>query len=123
MKRHALALVLTGVLGSMVVVGNAEACHKKKCACTAPAPVCVVEPAPCPAPPPAPVCEPACAPKKKCGLFSHMKMPKFGGLCHKKAACEPAPACYETVAYAAPAPVYATTQAPVYSSGQASAQH
>ena len=118
MKRHALTLVLTGVLGSLFVVGNAEACHKKKCACPAPEPVCVVEPAPCPAP------EPVCAPApKKCGLFSHFKLPKFGGLCHKKApVCEPAP-CTEIVAYAAPAPVYATTQAPVYATGQASAQH
>ncbi|WP_205678676.1 hypothetical protein [Aquisphaera insulae] len=128
MKRHALTLVLTGVLGSLFVVGTAEACHKKKhtCAAPAPAPVCTVEPAPVPAPAPCPAPEPTCAPApKKCGLFSHVKLPKFGGLCHKKAACEPAPApaCVETVAYAAPAPVYATTQAPITATGQSSAQH
>ena len=31
MIRHLTALVLCGVLGSMVMVGNAEACHKKNC--------------------------------------------------------------------------------------------
>ena len=31
MIRHLTTLVLCGVLGSMVMVGNAEACHKKSC--------------------------------------------------------------------------------------------
>lgn len=117
MKRHLMTLVLSGVVGSLVLAGNAEACHKKKCTC-APAPICaVVEPAPCP--PPAPVCEPTCAPKKKCGLFAHMKGMKLG--CHhKKAVCaEPAPCC-ETVAYSAPVSYSAPA---VYSSPQASYQH
>ena len=132
MKRHLLTLVLTGLVGSLVLAGDAQACHMKKCH-HAPAPTCaVVEPAPCPAPPPAPVCEPTCAPKvKKCGLFSHFKGINLG--CHKKAACAPAPVCEpapapcatcgpcgETVAYSAPV----TYSAPaVYSSPQGSAQH
>lgn len=111
MKRHLMTLLVAGFFGSLVLVGNAQACHKKKCTCTPP-PCVVVEPAPCPAP--APVCEPTCAPKKHCGLFSHFKGIKLGGCFHKKA-CAPAP-CGEVVAYSAPA-------APVYSSSQASAQH
>lgn len=122
MKRYLMTLLLSGFVGSMVLVGNAEACHKKKCGC-APAPTCaVVEPAPCP--PPAPVCEPvACAPKaKKCGLFSCFKGIKLG---HHKKACvapcpAPAPAPCETIAYQAPV----TYSAPaVYAAPQGSAQH
>ena len=128
MKRHLLTLVLSGLVGSLVLAGDAQACHMKKCH-HAPAPTCaVVEPAPCPAPPPAPVCEPTCAPKvKKCGLFSHFKGIKLG--CHKKAACarlrcasppQPLAALRETVAYSAPV----TYSAPaVYTSPQGSAQH
>ena len=57
MKRQLLTLVLSGFLGSLCLVGNAEACHKRRCHC-APEPTCaVVEPTPCP--PPAPVCEPS----------------------------------------------------------------
>ena len=82
MKRHFLALLLTGFVGSLVLVGNAEACHKKRCTC-APTACAVVEPAPCPAP--APVCEPTCAPRKHCGLFSHFKGIKLGGCFHKRA--------------------------------------
>lgn len=120
MKRHFMTLVLGGFVGALVLAGDAQACHKKKCACApAPAPCAVVEVAPCP--PPAPVCEPTCAPKKKCGLFSCFKGMKLG--CHKKVACAPAcpPApCGEVVAYSAPV----TYSAPaVYSSPQASAQH
>lgn len=120
MKRHLLTLVLGGFVGALVLAGNAEACHKKKCACApAPAP-CVVVAEPCP--PPAPVCEPAptCAPKKKCHLFAGFKGMKRG--CHKKAvACAPAPApCGEVVAYSAPMVEAAPM---IYSSPQASAQH
>jgi hypothetical protein len=120
MKRYLMTLILSGFVGSLVLAGNAEACHKKRCAC-APAPTCaVVEPAPCP--PPAPVCEPvACAPKKKCGLFSCFKGIKLGH--HKKACAEPcpAPAPCETVAYTA---TYTATYAvPVYAAPQTSAQH
>jgi hypothetical protein len=115
MKRHFMTLVLMGFAGSLFLVGNAEACHKRKCGC-APAP-CVVE-APCP--PPAPVCERTCAPKRTCGLFSCFKGLKLG--CHRKAACAPActPApCGEVVAYSAPV----TYSAPgVYTTPQGSAQ-
>jgi hypothetical protein len=111
MKRHLLTLVLSGLVGSLVLAGNAEACHKKKCTC-APAPCAVAEP--CPAP--APVCEPTCAPKK-CGLFAHMKGMKLG--CHKRAVCAEVVPC-ETVAYSAPVYSWAPS---VYSSPQVSAQH
>ena len=57
MVRHLTTLILGGILGSMVLVGNAEACYKKNCgheapvACAAPV-VCVTPrlpapPAPC----------------------------------------------------------------------------
>jgi hypothetical protein len=122
MKRHLLTLVLSGLVGSLVLAGNAEACHKKKCTCApAPCAVAVCAPAPCPAP--APVCAPTCAPKKHCGLFGGFK--GFGLGCHKKATvcAEPVAApcapC-ETVAYSAP--VYYSAPA-VYSSPQVSAQH
>jgi len=122
MKRHLLTLVLSGLVGSLVLAGNAEACHKKKCTCApAPCAVAVCAPAPCPAP--APVCAPTCAPKKHCGLFGGFK--GFGLGCHRKATvcAEPVAApcapC-ETVAYSAP--VYYSAPA-VYSSPQVSAQH
>src|SRR5271157_1305087 len=85
MKRHLLTLVLSGLVGSLVLAGNAEACHKKKCTCApapcavaapcpAPAPPCTCAPAPCavaaPCPAPAPVCEPTCAPRKHHCLFA-----------------------------------------------------
>jgi hypothetical protein len=117
MKRHLMTLVLSGVVGSLVLAGNAEACHKKKCT-HARAPICmVVEPAPCPLP--APVCEPTCAPKKKCGLFAHNKGIHLGGH-HKKVCAERVAPC-ETVAYSAPVSYYSAPA--VYSSSQASYQH
>jgi hypothetical protein len=99
MIRHLTTLVLGGVLGSMVLAGNAEACHKLRCghapvACAAPAPVAYAAP---------------CAPKAKCFSF------KLPTLCHKKATCAPAvascapapaPCAAAPVGYAAPAPVY-----------------
>lgn len=97
MKKHLTTLVLSGVLGTLMLAGNAEACHKKKCACAAPvacapAPVVYAQPAPCPRP------VKTCAPKtkvKKCGGGGLL-----AGLCHKKkAACAPAP-CATTVSYA-----------------------
>jgi hypothetical protein len=125
MKRYLMTLILSGFVGSLVLVGNAEACHKRKSCTCAPAPSCaVVQPAPCPAPAPAPVCEPvACAPKaKKCGgMFSCFKGIKLG--CHKRACgggCAPAPAPCATVAYAGPV----TYSAPAfYAAPQATAQH
>src|SRR3954468_17452648 len=123
MKRYLMTLILSGFLGSLVLVGNAEACHKKKCACAPVSTCAVLVPAPCPPPPPAPVCEPvACAPKaKKCGLFKGMKLGH-----HKKACAAPAPVACETVAYEAPATYSAPVSysAPVtYAAPQASAQH
>ena len=117
MKRHLLTLVLSGLVGSLVLAGNAEACHKKKCTCApAPCAVAVAEAAPSPAP--APVCEPTCAPKQHHALFACFKGIKLG--CHKKAVCaEPVAPC-ETVAYSAPVSYSAPT---VYSSPQVSAQH
>ena len=125
MKRYLMTLILSGFVGSLVLVGNAEACHKRKSCTCAPAPTCaVVEPAPCPPPPPAPVCEPvACAPKaRKCGLFSCFKGMRLG--CHKKACggCAPAPVPCETVAYAAPV-TYTYSAPAVYAAPQAKAQH
>ncbi len=91
--RHLTTLALAGLFGGLLFVGDASACHKKKCACPAPAPVVTC-------PPPAPVCEPVCAPKTK---TCHFKMPKMHmpkiSLCHKKAAA--CPVVYET--YSAPA--------------------
>ena len=49
MKRHLLTLVLSGLVGSLVLAGNAEACHKKKCTC-APAPCAVAVACTCPLP-------------------------------------------------------------------------
>jgi hypothetical protein len=97
--RHLTTLALAGLFGGLLLTSDASACHKKKCYCPPPAPVCV--------PPPPPVCEPvACAPKKSC----HFKMPKIKFGCHKKAACAPvAYECAAPVSYAAPA--YATPQA------------
>lgn len=110
MKRHLMTLLVAGFVGSLVLAGNAEACHKRKCTSTPP-PCVVVEPAPCPAP--APVCTTACAPRRHCGFLSHCKGIRLGGCFHKRArGCAPAP-CGEVVAYSAP----------VYSSPQASAQH
>src|SRR5947209_3707260 len=102
MRRYLIAVAVVGLLGALSA-SDAQACHKKKCA----APTACVEPCP---PPPPPVCVP-CPPKKKC----HFKMPKFGGLCHKKPACAPAPC---PVAYES-APVYAAPQGSPQGSPQA----
>jgi hypothetical protein len=103
MMRHLTTFALAGILGSLLMAGNAEACHKKKCACApvvcAPAPVICYQPAPCPRP-----VKVACAPKvKKCGGGG-----LFAGLCHKKQACAPAP-CGTPVAYAYNYPTVAPT--------------
>ena len=104
--RHLSTLALAGLFGGLLLVGDVSACHKKKSACAAPAPVC--EPAPAPVCEPAPVvCE---APKQKC----HFKMPKMNFSFHHKKAATCAPVAYEA------APVYAAPQA--WPSGQASHQ-
>jgi len=113
MKRHLLTLALGALVGSIVLVGDAQACHKKKAAC-APAPVVCA---------PAPVCEPApvaCAApaKKHCFAF---KNPLKGLGHHKKAACAPAPApCNEVVVYSAPV---VAPSAQIFAAPQASGQH
>ncbi len=53
MIRHLTTLAFAGMLGSLLLAGNAEACHKKKCGCAAPvacapAPVVYVQPVACP---------------------------------------------------------------------------
>ena len=104
MIRHLTTLVLCGVLGSMVLVGNAEACHKKKCGVHAGAFVRRPQPAPCVTPAPVPSrplrdTNDVCAQDQACCF----KLPTF---CHKK------PACATPVAYCAPAPVYYSYAAP-----------
>jgi hypothetical protein len=120
MIRHLTTLVLSGLLGSIVLVGNAEACHRAKCRCAAPV-VCVVpQPAPCvtvvkhckPARCVRPVATTCCAPKIKLCSFH---LPK---LCHKKCAPPPTLACTTPVCYAAAAPVAYPAASP-----QASSQH
>jgi hypothetical protein len=126
MVRHVTTLILGGILGSMVLAGNAEACWKKNCRHTAPVcatPVVCVAPTVCPAPPVVCVrkvacCNPAptCAPKVKCCKITLPKLclpklclPKF---CHRKPCAPVVVACATPVVYTYPAP-----------SPQASAQH
>jgi hypothetical protein len=98
MVRNLTTLILSGVLGSIVMAGNAEACHKARCACPTPAPVCCtvvyVQPAPC--------VTPCCAPKVKHCKFT---LPKL--FCHKKVVTCATPVCYAVaapVSYPAPSP-------------------
>jgi hypothetical protein len=109
MIRHLTTLVLCGALGSMVLVGNAQACHKRNCG-HAPV-VCAA-----PAPPPCVTYAAPCAPRAKlCGF----KLPSF---CHKRPVCAPAiascapaptsygaPVAYAPAGYPAPTP-YASYQ-------------
>ena len=93
MMRHLTTFALAGILGSLLMAGNAEACHKRKCTC---APV---------------VCAPVVCATGRLPLTSRLRSPcalkvkKCGGggllagLCHKKAACAPA-SCATPVAYA-----------------------
>src|SRR5271165_1785 len=95
MKRHLLSFVLSGLVGTLAFAGNAQACHKRSCACQ-PAPTCVAA-APAPCSYEAPVCEPTCAPRKHCGLFASLRGLRLGF--HKRAACaEPVAAPCGTVA-------------------------
>jgi len=115
MVRHLTTLVLGGILGSMVLVGNAEACHRNKCnggcarpvVCAAPVPApCVQRVAYCkPVRCAKPVVATCCAPRVK--LCCKISLPKF---CHKRCA-PPTPVCY-----AVATPV-------AYPTPQASAQH
>jgi hypothetical protein len=98
MVRNLPTLILSGVLGSMLMAGNAEACHKAKCG-SAPCVVAYCPPAPC---------VKTCAPKVK-HCFT---LPKL--FCHKKVVNCPPPVCY----YAAAAPVSVPMTSP-----QTSAQH
>ena len=120
MMRHLPTLVLSAILGSTFLVGNAEACHGKR-KCATPTVCAVAQPAPCPQPvvcakPKRAICvkiascpKPVvCAsPVAKCGpkfKLCNFSLPK---LCHKKpAACGPVVACAAPVSYAAvyPAP-------------------
>jgi hypothetical protein len=121
MVRHLTTLILGGILGSMVLTGNAEACWKRNCGHKAPvacaAPVICAAPVVCPAPPTPCVrqvaCKPTCAPKVKCCKITLPKLclPKF---CHKKT-CAPV-----VVACATPAPIVYGYPA---ASPQASFQH
>jgi hypothetical protein len=102
MMRHLTTLVLTGVLGTLVMTGNAEACHKKRCGCAAPvscAPVATACPRPVvyrqPAACPRPVVTKSCGHKAaKCGGCGGGLFAKHG---HKRncvyASC-PAPVVY-----------------------------
>jgi hypothetical protein len=120
MIRQLTTLILSGLLGSIVLVGNAEACHQKRCGC-APAVACAApQPAPCvqvvkpckPAPCAWPVATQCCAPKVK---TCHFRLPKFH---HKSCASPVALACVTPVYYGAPAPAGYPVASP-----QGSAQH
>ena len=104
MVKHLTTVILGGILYSVVLVGNAEACHKRNCRHTCPpTPVCVTKATYCPPAPP-------CQPKVKCCKI-RICLPKF---CHKQK-CAPV-----VVACATPAPVgYSYPVA----SPQTSAQH
>jgi hypothetical protein len=114
MVRNLTTLILSGVLGSIVMAGNAEACHKKKCACATPAPapctVTYVTPAPCVTP----VVTTSCVPKVK-HCFT---LPKL--FHHKKVAtcATPVPCGTPVSYYAAAAPVSYPVSLPL-----GSAQH
>src|SRR5262249_31316456 len=124
MRRPLLTLVLAGVFGAVLTVGEAQACcHLRKSRCTpacapAPCPQPVCQPCPPPPPPPCPPPPPPCPPPSKpkhCGLShhnagcGHMRL----SLCHRKPACPPPCPAPCPVAYA---PVYATGQ--IHPSGQ-----
>jgi hypothetical protein len=114
-------LILSGVLGSIVMAGNAEACHKLKCACATPAPVpctvAYVQPARCYKPAPCVktvVVTTSCAPRVKHCKFT---LPK---LFHHKnvVTCATPVPCATPVYYAQAAPVSYPLSSP-----QSSAQH
>src|SRR5262245_30767036 len=112
MIRKVTTLILSGLLGSIVLVGNAQACHKQRCGgCAQPVACVMPQPAPCvqvvkhcrPAPCAQPVATSCCAPKvKPC----HYRRPK----CHHNSCAAPVTlACATPVYYgygAAPAGGY-----------------
>ncbi len=73
MIRNLTTLVAFGLFGSLLLAGNAEACHKLGCkkSCAAPAP-CVA---------PAPVCAPACAPVAKKICMPRIKLCAMPKIC------------------------------------------
>jgi hypothetical protein len=111
MVRNLTTLILSGVLGSIVMAGSAEACHKKRCACSTPVPCTVVyvQPTICvqPARCVTPVATTCCAPKVKHCRFT---LPTF---CHKRVVTCATPVCY----------AMATPVSYPMSSPQSSAQH
>jgi hypothetical protein len=145
MMRHLMTLVLSGILGSILLAGNAEACHRKRCSCAAPvacvtpAPVVCVQPvvrvkmvrcakpAPCVKPvacvQPAPCVKPvACAQPAPCGQpVACTPRPKkccglLAGLFHKKPVVTVA--CATPVVYSG----YALPSGQYMATPQASAQ-
>jgi hypothetical protein len=120
MIRHLTTLILTGLLGSIVLVGNAEACLRPKCGCGAPVICRAPRPAPCvqkvkfckPAPCARPVATTCCAPRIKLCSF---RLPKF---CQRKCAPPTTVACAGPVCYAVATPVGQPVASP-----QTSAQH
>jgi hypothetical protein len=116
MMRHLSTLVLSAILGSIVLVGNVQACHRNKCTggCgTAVCPPLCVKPAPC-FQPVAARCKP------KLNLCFKISLPK---LFHKRCA----PCGTHTVATACPTGACYRSAAPVayqpIPSPQASGQH
>ena len=114
MKRHLLTLVLSGLVGSFVLAGNAEACHKKRCTC-APAPACVVA-APSPSPSRRRLSRPVALPGRTTLCSPASRESSWAAT--RKPLAAPVATC-ETIAYSAPI----SYSAPVYSSPQVSAQH
>ena len=102
-----LSILTLAAVIALVAASDASACHKRRACATPCADVVAV-----PCPPPAPVCEPACAPRKKC--FGGMKL--FGHRNRGRQVCASAPApCYGGGEWA-PAPA-------VYPTGQAHGSH
>ena len=85
MIRHLTTLVLGGILGSMILVGNAEACHKNKCnrGCASAGGLRGAGSGTLRS-----TCGQVCAIAKHCFKIS---LPKF---CRKRSALPPTPVCY-----------------------------
>ena len=121
MKRHLMTLILSGFVGSLVLAGNAEACHKKKCRlCTAPT-CAVVEPAALPPAGPGLRAAPVRPrPRSAVAAFllqGHEARPSQEGCAGRPRVCETV--ATRPVAYSAPVSYRSSPHA----SPQASAQH